>query len=280
MGRFVMLAENVFNTRVFRSHVLGASGEAPGREVDFVNSGRRQKSQNLWTPPGGSENAIAYVSSTFDRVRMIDMLAIDRDHNLDGKVVRVRVSSNGFTNYTEVAATVPSQVLPYSRLSFTNGVRTEEGAWIWRFGPLAGNAVRVVIDAMGVGLRPEIVGLYVGQAYRPENALRKPFTHGKRELDYPMTKSPAAWVGAGEISQRRRGQYRLRVSREDYPLGRYHVEGLYLRGRPTWIVPDDEEAEKAWLSRAEPQTAGFEIPEGRNDYHCDLDCPEHEPRVA
>lgn len=278
MGRLVVLSENVLNTRIFPSHVLTANEEAAGREVSRVSSGRRQRALNHWTP--STTNAAAYVQAAFNRVRLVDCVFLDRGHNLGGKTVRIRASSDGFGTYTEQSATVPSQVQPFSRLSDVNGVRTEEGAWGWRFNSLSGLAVRFYVDAMGSGLRPEIVGLYIGQCFRPTNPLVKPFSHGKRELDYEIIRAPSMWAGAGEVSQRKRTTLRIRLTSGEYPAGRYHMEELFLRARPSWIVPDDDETEKAYLSRAEPQTAGFEIAQGRSEWEGEFDAPEHEPRIA
>lgn len=279
MGRFVMLSENVFNTRIFGSHVLSANEEAPDREAARVSSGRRQRSQNLWSPI--TENAAAWIKAIFNRVRVVDTIFIDRGHNLEGKEVRIQISSDNFATYTERPATLPTQTFAYSRLNQVNGVRTEEGAWGWTFTPAAGTAVRLYVPAMGSGLRPEIVGLYIGQRFRPQNALLKPFTFGKRELDYESIRSPTAWVGAGEVSQRKRiPNLKIRLADGEFPVARYHVEELYLRARPSWLVPDDEHAEKSYLSRAEPQLGGFEIPEGHSQWHVEVDAPEHEPRTA
>ena len=279
MGRLLILSENLFNTRAFPLHVLDANQEAAGREVERISSGRRQKSQNHWTP--SSENAEAWVESTYNRVRVANTVFLDRGHNLKGKVIRFRFSADDFVTYDEVGPiTIPTQAALGSRLASQPGVLTEEGAWGWRFGNRAGKAVRVVFDAMGAGLRPEVVGLYLGYGFRSTNPLVKPYGPDLRELDYPIIKSPTAWVGAGEVSQRRRTVLNVRLEATEYFAARYHFGKMLMRGRPSWIVHDDEQAELAYLGRAEPQLAGFAIQKGSSEWEGSFDVPEHEPRIA
>lgn len=281
MGRPVLLAENFFNVRLFPSHTLTANEGEAGHEVDLVGSGRRMKSLNYWTPT--TTNAAAYISCACDRVRAADMIAIDRGHNLETEVVRLRVSNDStFASYTEIATvTLPAATYPYSRLSSQPGVRTEEGAWLYRFPQHTGKYWRVVFDAMGSGLRPEIVGLHLGLSFRSDYPEVKPFSHGLRELAYEETRSTSAWVGAGQISQRRTKRLHLKLTdRAEYASARYHIEELVLRGKPTWYVPDDEEAEKAFFARAVPQTAGFQIESDWSEYQGTFDLAEQEPRLV
>lgn len=282
MGRLVMLAENVFNPRLFPAHALSAVSEAADpvnpHDVEVIASGRRQRSENYWTPT--ALNTAAWVRSSFNRVRVVDMVALDRGHNLAGKTVRVQASSDGFLTYSERSALIPSSVFPYSRLSQTNGIRTPEGAWLYRFLALSGTSVRFYIDAMGANLRPEIVGLYLGLSFRATNPVIKPSSHGRRQLDYEVIKAPSMWAGAGQVSQRKNLPINLRLEDGDYPSAVYHWEELFMRARPSWVVPDDEQAEKAYLSRAEPQEAGFEVPAGKSQWEATFIAPEHEPLAA
>lgn len=279
MGRLVLLSENFFNSRLFSDHVVSANAETSGHEAWYVGSARRQRDLNHWTPT--TTNAQAWLQVACDRPRAADMIAIDRGHNLGGETVRVQASSNGSSWTTAAVVTLPSQVYPYARLNQAPGVRTEEGAWLYRFTLHSGKYWRVVFDAMGAGLKPEVVGLYLGLSFRPAFPVVKPFTHGKRELDYEITKSPYAWAGAGTISQRRRAPIHLKLQdRDEYAQARYHIEELALRARPTWVVMDDDEAEKAFLARAEPQTAGFEISGDWSEFQGEFEMPEHEPAVV
>ena len=279
MGRLVVLSDNVFNLLIYPLHTLSSSDTPPaGREIQRIASGRRQRSQNYFT--SAAFNTAVWGRSAFNRVRLFDCAFLDRGHNLGGKTVRIQASFDLFATYSERVAVIPTQTVPYSRLSQTNGLRTEEGAWGWRFDPLAGSACRIYVDAMGAGLRPEIVGGYVGQCFRPTNPLIKPFSFGKRQLDYEVIRAPSAWAGAGEISQRKNLELNIRLEDGEYPAGRYHMEELFMRAHPSWIVPDDDQAEKAYLSRAEPQEAGFEVPLGKSQWEGRFMAPEHEPKAA
>ncbi len=280
MGRPLVLAENVFNTRLFPGHTLSANEEASGREVEYVGSGRRHKPLNHWTPR--TTNAAAYVRCVFDRVRAIDTVFLDRGHNLDTETVRIRIASDSaFGTYVELGpATLPTNVFPYSPLTELPGMKTEEGAWGWRFGLYSGIGVEFRVDAMGAGLKPEIVGLQIGLAFRPLNAEVKPFTHGKRELQYEETRAPSAWVGAGQISQRRTKETRLRsADPTEYASYRYHIEELVLRGKPYWHVPDEDQAEKAFFARAVPQVGGSEIAQGESEFITTWSGAEQEPKL-
>ena len=84
---FGMLSENLCNLRTFPDHTRVANQETSGNEVEYVQSGRRQKALNHWTPT--SENAEATITLTMDRVRGFDFIGLDRGHNLDGESFRV-----------------------------------------------------------------------------------------------------------------------------------------------------------------------------------------------
>jgi len=281
MGRTVFLAENLFSRRIFPSHTLTASPDTEsGLDPGMVGTARRQRELNRWSP--ATPNVDAYLELTFDRVRSFDTLFLDRGHNLQWHDVSLRVSSDDFGSYTEIGpVTIPENVYPYSRLTESPGVLTEEYAWGWRFGTHAGLAVRLFVSAMGPGLKPEVVGAYLGRAFRPEHAQVMPFDHGKVELLYEEERSPQAQVAAGEIGKRRRGEIHLRLaSRDEYALARYHIEGLFLSRVATWIVPDDEEAEKARLAYAPPGVAGFEIGTDWSEFQGRIPWIEHEPQIV
>lgn len=246
MGRPVFLVENVFNTRIFSGHTLTANEEATGHEVEFVATGRRRVALNYWAPT--TANAEASVTCTFDAVRGWDMIALDRGHNLAGETVRIRTSSDSFTTYTEDAVTIPSEASDFQRLDLSPGVLTPEGAWLYRPGLRSGSAVRFVIDAMGAGLTPKIVGLYVGLSFRPLHARVLPFDHGRLSVAerQGVVRDPVT----GEI------ELRLADGTEERQAQR-HFRGLFWRHRPMWIVHDDESAEHAVLTQATAGDQGF-----------------------
>jgi len=280
MARPLFLVENFASGRQFSSHVLSASSTEAGLDVRFVGTGRRQRDLNRWAP--STLNADAYVQITFDRVRMFSHIGIDRDHNLGGHTVAVRVSNDGFTSYTTAAsATMPSSVFPYSRLSDGLPIRTEEGAILWSTGQHSAKAVRIHIPAMGAGLKPEIVGIHIGLGWEPEHALQKPYSHGKIRLVYDVERSPEAWAAAGTIGKLRVGQPSLLLEPLEYADARYHIEELFLSRKPMWLAVDQDEAEKARYVVAPPGDAGFEKRTGPwSGWVGEFSYEESEPRIV
>jgi hypothetical protein len=279
MGRPVFFCENLLSRRTFPNHTLSASSTETGLDVAFVATGRRQRALNRWAP--SDTNTAAYVQADFNRPRAFDHLAIDRGHNLGGYTVEVRASSDGGTTYyTAATGTIPTQTFPYSSLSDERPIRTEEGAILWRFPQAYGSSVRLHVPAMGAGLKPEIVGAYIGSAFRPEHAAQKPFSHGKIRLLYEVERSPQAWAAAGEIGKLRVGNVEVWLAdRYEYALARYHIEGLYLSRKPMWLCMDDDESEKARLVVAPPGEAGVEISPGWSEYRMSIPWEEHEPLI-
>lgn len=284
MGRSVFLVENVVNRRIFPSHTLSASPSTEaGLDVRFVGTGRRQRNLNRWSPAAGDENTAAYVQIDFGRVRSFDMVACDRGHNLFGKSVSIRVSSDAFaTSGTEIGpVTIPSLTYPYSRLSDAPGVVTEEGAWLWRFGTYHGSSVRFYVPAMGANLKPEIVGIYLGMSFRPVHPQVLPFDFGKPELLYSEETSPVAWVGASEVGKRDRGEIVVRMDTfAEYTVARRHFERLFFARKPMWIVHDDDTAERSVLAYAPPGVAGAEVAPGWFPQTYRIPWVEHEPVIV
>ncbi len=281
MGRTVFLVENFWNRMIFPDHVLTSSNadDAAGAwGSSFVGTARRQVELNRWE--SDTANADAYLQCTMDRVRAFDMLVIDRDHNLGGYPVQVRVSADGFTTWNTISATIPTQVFPQSLLDPKRPVLTEEGAVLWYLGPQLGKAVKLFVPAMGAGLAPRIVGAYTGQRFALTHARKKPYSFGKVRTVYQRETSPQAWSAAGEIGRLRVDSIGIRLaSRQEYQQARYHIEHLYFEGRVAWIIHDDEEAEKSLLAKVPPGDAGFSIESGDwSEFQGEIPYEEHEPR--
>lgn len=279
MGRTVFLSDNVWNRLIYPNHTLSASETESDLDVAFLGTGRRQRELNRWSST--SLNTAAWVQATCDRVRLVNLLFIERGHNLDGKSVGVRISSDNFTTWTEIGPyTIPANVFPYSRLSDGRPIRTEEGAIIWWLGDQAGKEFRVDIPAMGAGLKPELVGLMLGTWYRPSHAQVKPFDFGMVELTYEEIVSPQAQAGAGEIGTRRVGEVHLKLAdRTEHAQGRYHLEALAFKRRPFLLIHDDDEAEKAHIAYAPPGRHGFEIADDWSEPQIRFPWHENEPVI-
>ena len=277
MGRPVILADNLYNPRIYPDHTLTASSTATGKSVNFLSSGRRIRDLTGWF--ASDLNTDAYVQATFDQARAFDLLFIDRDHNLDGESLSVRISDDSFTTYTELGPyTVPSSPTPFAHLYDGSIVRTNEGALLWWLDLQVCHDVRVFVAAMGSGLRPELAGLMLGKLWAPEVALVKPDVLPKFNLTHSLERSPLAQDFSGEVGRFRSQEFRIRTaSWFEYATALYPIEELYLSRKPTVIVPDDERAEEARLTLAPPGQVGFEVPADRYLPEITIPWEESEP---
>lgn len=279
MGKARILAENFFALTAFPGHTVTASQEPAGTEAFRVGTGRRHALTNRWSP--STANVEHWIQVTCDRLRAADMLVIDRGHNLAGKAVELRVSDDDFATY-EVAfsATLPAGPSGGAE-SATSGAWTEEGAYLRRFDLTAGTQWRLVIPAMGAGLRPQIVGLYLGLSWQPGEYLDLPWAEEETELVYAEARSSAGWVGAADLARGRVGELNVRL--DDYlayDFARYHLEGHFGRRRPTWILYDEDQAERAVLAVRPPGRAGFRFDRGWGYRQATVSWVEHEPMVS
>lgn len=259
MGKPRFLSDNLFSTRQFPDHTVTASEEASGQQAERVATGRRGL-LDYWTPT--STNTAAWVEVACDRLRAADMLALDRNHNLAGETVRLQVSADDFTTYREVfSLTLPSYAGDGSTLDSTYGARTEEGAWLIRFEPEAGTYWRLYVDAMGTGLKPEVGGLWLGLSWQPGEYPERPHSDSTAELVYEERRSDAAWVGTNQPAHPRTGDMGVLLTDAwEYDRARLTVEEHYhKRRRPMWIVPDDEQAERAFLAVPPRGAFGFRL---------------------
>lgn len=262
--RPVILSDNVFNQRIYPGHLLTASSTASEKSVGALASGRRIRRLGGWA--AATPNSEASVTSTFDQLRAFDLLWSDRDHNLASQSLGVRISDDGFTTYQTIGPkTVPSAPTPMSALFDGEIVMTDEGALLWWLDLQVGHAVQVFIPAMGAGLVPELAGLAVGLSFRPARAPQKPDVFGKTNLTHSQSRSESAQDASGEL-----GAYRsqdlvlLMDSWDEYLTALYPLQELFIKRRkPTVVIPDDEQAERAALTMAPPGSMGFEVPEGQ-----------------
>lgn len=277
MGRPRFLIENFFNPVQFTAHTVTSNEETTGYEDWRVGTARRTD-LNYWTPL--TANAQAYVQVKCDRSRAADMIAIDRNHNLAGKRIRLRVSDDAFSSYTEVfSLRLPSTPQYAKHLDESPGAYTEEGAWVYKFPLYSGKYWRFLVDAMGAGQKPRIGGLYLGKSFQPDNAPPLPWDDEPRELAFDQIVSPTLWVGANRAGHRKATSVTLRMDdTAEYDEARYHFHGLYWKRRGfAWYVPDDEQAERSWLAYAPPGTHGAPY-DGEWPYRTlTVELVEHEP---
>jgi hypothetical protein len=284
MGLPRFLVRNLFSRRCYPLHVLAASassgaGEVAGSEFIRVGSGNRDPF-DLWTNEVDNVQVIGKV--TCDRVRTADSFALDRGHNLAGKQVVLECSDDDFTLSTQVVFDV---VLPIGvgagDLDDALGVRTEEGAWLKAFPARAARHWRVRIPAMGTGLRPQVIGMWLDQAWAP-GALDTPLVPDAHELGADEARMGTGWLSRSGIFTRRLGRVALRLtSTFDYELARDHVLLQFGQNRPMWVTYDDERAERTVL--AVPVLGTVEVEERRRDWfypYCAFDWVEHQPKEA
>lgn len=277
MGRPVLLVDNLLNPRIYPGHTIAASSTASGTNVLNLSAGRRLRGVNFGGWFASDLNTLAYVGAVMDEPRTFDLLWIDRDHNLAGESISVRLSDDQFTTYDEIGPqTVPSSPTPMQALYDGDIVMTDEGALLWWLGEQVAHDVRVYIAAMGTGLRPELAGLMIGQSFAPLVPQLKPAEFGNPNLLREITRSPQAQSAGSQVGRYRSGTLHLRAdSMEEYQVARYHLEDLYMRGHGMVLIHDDEQAERALFSLAPPGQQGFEVPSDR--YHPEMRVLYEEP---
>ena len=245
MADWVCLAENFFNVRSFPLHVVSAEEEPAGFEAFRVASARRS---GLSYATATTANSDWWVKVVADRVRAADMIVLDRGHNLAGKTVRVEVSQDNFATWETIFNAALPTAPAVGSLDGALGVMTEEGAWVLRFPKRIGTSWRVFIPAMGAGLKPIQTGVWLGPSFGT-TALTRPLARNRHTLVGEMAESALGWQAFAKRTPRREGVFSLRFpTLAEGELARLHLEGHYGRGRPTWIVPNSDDATDAFLS--------------------------------
>lgn len=284
MGRTVLFVENFYSQPQFPGgiHLVDADEEPAGHEARRVATGRRSPINNYATAT--TANDAWWVRVQCNRIRAANMVALDRGHNLAGKAVQLQGSDDGvnWTTVVDVSAlpdvagpgTLDAPLVPTLGVW---GVRTEEGAWLCRFPDKAFSAWRLNVSAMGASLKPQIVGLYLGQALEVD--LNRPVAYNRHELVGETRESDLGWQAMGRQVPRRSGVLHLRPPNAfTYPQVRYNIEGHYGRRRPMWIVPDTEQPEFSFLAvLPDPRVIGFERGASWLFEAGDIPYVEHEP---
>lgn len=245
MDRPVLFGENWFSQAQFPLHTITADEEPAGKEAFRCADGRRS---SLDYATATTANDPWWLKAACDRTRAANMVALDRGHNLAGKQIKLEFSDDDFgTIQTAVDVVLPS-VTATGSLDDALGVRTEEGAWLMRFPTRAAKACRLFVPAMGVGLKPQIVGLWAGLSYSPAH-LYRPSAPDTDFLIVEETILSTGWVGRGKPGYRRQGTISLRMQDWfEYELARYHLQFVFGRSRPTWIIHDEDQADRAVLA--------------------------------
>lgn len=272
MGQPCLLVENYFNQRIYPNHTLSAaeaSADAP-----LVGAGRRTTYDAYNSVTTNTE---AWLKSRCGVTRMADMVVVDRGHNQGGKTVKCQVSDDDFVSAPQDAFNGLTPSTPGAgSLDDALGVRTWEGAWLKRFSPRGGQDWRYDIPALGSGIVATVPGLWIGLSWRPGFANR-PFAPGITRLIVQESQSDAGWIGRGKGTRRREGVLLFQfTSMFDGELAVQHLD-QYLAGRRMWIIPDDEQAQDAFLAVVPPEAAGLQLTSGWFYHRLELPYIEADP---
>lgn len=279
MGFPVMLVENLYSQTQFASHVLLASEEASRSDVWRVATGRRSPADRWSTQ---TANVAAWAQVHCDQARPADMVALDRGHNLAGVQVLLQSSPDGAAWTTQVTSTIPSTAGVSGSVDATHGVTTDEGAWVKRFTQATALYWRLWIPAMGAGLVPHVVGLWLGRSWQPAHYLGLPYDdHGQQLLAQETDPTPAGWRGSGPTARVRDGELPIALANDaEYDTVRYHIrEHFHARRRPMWILHDANRAERAVLAVPPPGRLSFRYEQGWHSRQAVVPWVEHEPRM-
>lgn len=269
MGTPCLLVDNFFNQRIYPNHTLSAaeaSADAP-----LVGAGRRTTfdAYNSVTT-----NLEAWLKSRCGITRAADMAIVDRGHNQGGKTVKVQCSDDDFGVIQDAFNGLTPSTPGTGSLDDALGVRNWEGAWLKRFPLRSAQDWRYDVPALGSGVVATVPGLWIGLSWQP-GAARLPFAPSISELIVEESQSDQGWTGRGKATPRRTGTLRFMFkSLFDAELALQHLVH-YQKGRPMWIVPDDERAEDAFLAICPTGAIGIEHPEAHWMYP-DLSLPYRE----
>lgn len=232
--QLLFLSENLFSVAQFPGHTVSAEEEPSGYEAHQVGNGRRAP-QYRWQ--ASTANSESYIQTRCDELRAVNCLIIDRGHNLAGETVTLRASSNNWTDYNDIFSIVIPSVVGGSP-SGAMGCVTSEGAWIKTFDPEAFYDYRVVIAAMGAGLVPQIVNLWLGLAFQPdEHLLTYPLQDHALRVIGEHTESPFGWRGRAHVATPKRGALTLKCPTEThYDAIEYQVMDLFANGYAAWVI--------------------------------------------
>lgn len=271
----VLLVENLFSEVQNPDHVVTGSQEATNHEVWRVASGHRSAFDSWATT---SANTDAWVKVDCGAAVAADMVVLDRGHNLAGVAVKVQGSTDG-SAWTDVAtATIPSDTTDDADLDQANGVVTEEGAWMLRFTSAEYRYWRFFVGAVA-SFTPEVVGLWLGTAWNPNEHTRRPADEESRSSSWTESRSEYGWAGTGKVVAPYEGELRIYLPDYDaYDAARAFRREYEIR-RPAWIVPDpDANAERAFLATL-PQGArvAMSFDSGWAYRQASIPYVEHEP---
>lgn len=271
------LVENLGSLVQFPTHTFVGDEEAASHEAFRVADGRRSPF-DYWT--GITANQQRILTWTCDRVRAVDTIALDRGHNLAGTVVTLEASQDNFVTVQQIFSFAVPSVAVGGDMTVAPGIVTEEGAWLYTFPDVAATYFRLRIAAMGAGILPVIVGLWLGQSWQP-GLFCTPWGDDADVLTAKETETEWGWKGRGLVANIRQGTMIVKLPSDDaYDIARYHIQGHYGRSRPMWVVYDMAQADRAFLAIRPTGSLGFNYEPNWWPRQCRIPYLEHEPARA
>lgn len=271
------LVQNYYNDRQFSTHVLSAN-EQSGNAWK-VGAARRSPG-HFWTPD--TANLAAWVKTDAVSAKPADTLIVDRVHNLGGVVdVKLQKSNDNFVvNTVDVLTFTIPTVASGDNTALSAGVRTPEGAYLRSLTSTSERYWRLLVPAMGAGLKPKIGGLWVGPSWAPP-AINRPHGEDDHAPLAEASETPWGWEGRTLTIPRRSGEVTIELIDEaSYLVADSHIRDQYVR-RPMWMVFDEAKAERACLARWPLGTrAGFGLPADYPYRAIQLPYEEYEPVIS
>lgn len=278
MGFPAFLVLNYLNIRQFPGHVIDA--EENSSSVGKVANGRRS-SINFWTPATANSETWIRVDAGSGNTLAPTAFGLDRGHNLAGESIFWESSDSPDSGYSTLSnPTIPTTAGVDGDLDATNGILTDEGAWLKRISaPTARRYLRLRIPAMGTDLKPVIVGAWFGIWWEP-GYIFDPLTDEDIELLSSVQETSKGWSGTTREVQRRLGELVFKLpSAAAYAGAATHIRDQFLAGRLMWIVHNDEKTERAVLAKFWPGRAGFRFAPGWGNRQSVVPWREYEPKV-
>lgn len=279
MGVPVLLAQNYADTLAFPAHILDANEEAATHQVFRLADGRRS-ALDFWSP--STANNPAWARLDLGSSKSVDMLAIDRGHNLGGVAnVKLQKSTDNFAvNVVDVLTFTIPAAASGDDTALSAGARTPEGSYLHSFTAQSSRYWRLLIPAMGAGIVPKVVGWTVGPRYEAPS-FTSPVLTEMAALATDETVTPLGWRGRTTPVRVRQGAIRIELlQRADYLTAAAHLREHFDLGRPMWIVHDDAKAERAVLAVRVLEEQGFQLTTEWPAESGTVIWVEHEPLVA
>ena len=269
------LIENYFSDVQFSTHVISANEEGAGTEAFRVATGRRS-SLDRWSPT--SLNLEAWIKVDLTSSKSATACIIDRGHNLGGKTVVLERSADDAAWTQVFSVTIPATAATDGDFDAANGITTDEGAWVKRFASVSDRYWRLRIPAMGANLKPDIIGLWLGNTWEP-GKLTMPALDEHAQVVTKRGTSDVGWEGNTKAVRQRAGELFLQLADAAQAGALAAIEQFDLL-RPMWILEDADRAERAVLARRPDGRVGFGFELGWFPRQGRIPWVEHQPKVA